>query len=157
MKKIISLVLVLLTLTACGKKTVEPCLFGISFTADIVCFNESYKGECVFSEDGILTFKITEPELLSGYTVTISDDKTTAEYLGLQFTPNEGNMPFSSVADTLFEKLTAAAGGKAEKRGEQFILEGDSYTLYISESGLPQKMLIPDERFIVYFYNATAL
>ncbi len=160
MKKIISLVLVLLMLTACSKKTAEPQLCGISFTADVTYYNENYKGECYFSEDKVLTFKINEPEIIAGYTVTVSAEGITAEYLGLTFTPNDGNMPFSSAVAQFYEKLCAAASAEeAKERGGEFKISGgkdaDSYTLYISETGLPQKILIPDERFVVYFYNAT--
>lgn len=162
MKKIISLVLILLTLTACSKKTAEPRLCGITFTADVTYYNENYKGECHFSEDKVLTFKITEPEIIAGYTVTVTEDGMTAEYLGLTFTPTDGNMPFSSAIAIFYEKLSAAvASGEAKEKGGEFKISGgkdaDSYTLYISETGLPQKILLPDERFVVYFYNATVL
>ncbi len=161
MKKIISLVLVLLTLTACsGKKTAEPRLLGITFLAEVTYYNENYKGECHFSEDKVLTFKITEPDILSGYTVTVSADNITAEYLGISYTPTESNMPFSSAVTKFYEKLVAASSGEAAKEKDGvFILRGgvdaDAYTLYISESGLPQKIEIPDDRFTVYFYNVT--
>lgn len=161
MKKILSLVLVLLTLTACQSKTAQPRLYGVSFTADVTYFNENYRGECHFSKDKVLTFKITEPEIISGYTVTVSESGITAEYLGLTFTPTEGNMPFSSAVALFYEKICAAADTEAVKEeGGEFKISGgkdaDAYTLYISETGLPQKILIPDERFTVYFYNATA-
>ena len=44
MKKILSLVLVLLTLVACSSKSaVKPKIYGIEFTADITYYNENYK------------------------------------------------------------------------------------------------------------------
>lgn len=163
MKKILSIVLVLLTLAACSSKAaVKPKIYGIEFTADITYYNENYKGECKISEDGVLTLKITEPEILSGYTVTVGKDLIKAEYLGIEFVPNLANMPFSSVMQDLHKTITdLAVSEAAEKKGDTYIIKGgkdaDSYTLYISPTGLPQSLEMPDERFRVYFYNATVL
>ena len=163
MKKILSLLLVLLTLSACGgKETVKPQIYGISFTADVTYYNENYKGECEISGDGSLTLKITEPEILAGYTVTINNDGIKAEYLGIAFTPNPSNMPFSSVMQDLYKKITEIAlCDAAEKKGDTYIIKGgkdaDAYTLYISPTGLPLSLDMPDERFRVYFYNNKVL
>ncbi len=164
MKKIISLVLVLMTLSACsGKTEVIPRLVGISFTADMTYFNENYKGDCVISPDGTLACKITEPESLSGYTVTLSKDGMTAEYLGITYTPTESNMPFSGVIGEFYEKLGTiiASGSSAQKKDDAYIIKGgedaDAYALYMSSTGLPQSLQLPDERFTVYFYNTTVL
>lgn len=162
MKKILSLMLILLTLTACsGKTEVTPCLTGIEFNADITYYNENYKGECSVKEDGTLKFTVTEPESISGYTVTLSQNGMTAEFLGLTFVPNENNMPFSGVAGDFYEKYMSAVRGeyKPSKKGDAYIIEGgnnsEAFTLYISPTGLPQKITLPDERFTVYFYNCS--
>ncbi len=164
MKKIISLVLVLVTLSACsGKTEVAPRLVDISFTADMTYFNENYKGDCVISADGTLICKMTEPESLSGYTVTLSKEGMTAEYLGITYTPTESNMPFSGVIGEFYQKFSAiiASGASARKNDDAYVIKGgkdaDAYTLYISSTGLPQSLQLPDERFTVYFYNATVL
>lgn len=163
MKKILSLVLVLLTLAACSSKSaVKPKIYGIEFTADITYYNENYKGECKISEDGTLTLKLSEPEILSGYTVTVGKDSIKAEYLGIEFIPNLANMPFSSVAQDIHKRIAEIAEAEsAEKKGDTYIIKGgkdaDSYTLYISPTGLPQSLDMPDERFRVYFYSAKAL
>ena len=163
MKKILALILVILTLSACsGKNDVKPTLKGISFNADITYYNENYKGECTISEDGALTLKITEPELLSGYTVMLNGEGITAEYLGVTFTPNLSNMPVSSVITEFYEKITELANSETvEKKGDTYMIKGgkdaDAYTLYISPTGLPQSLEMPDERFRVYFYNTTVL
>ena len=163
MKKVLSLLLVLLTLTACSSKAaVKPKIYGIEFTADITYYNENYKGECKISEDGVLYLKISEPELLSGYTVTVGKDDIKAEYLGIEFKPNLANMPFSSVIQDLYKVIGEIAKCEsAEKKGDTYIIKGgkdaDSYTLYISPTGLPQSLEMPDERFRVYFYNTKVL
>ena len=161
MKKLIPLFTLLLFITSCGKADVTPQLTNIGFSADICYYNENYKGDCTVSEDGAFKITLTEPESLAGYTVTVEKDKITAEYLGLSFTPTKNNMPQSSVMTEFYEKYTAAAQIPPEKKGDNLIIKGGdgigAYTLYISPTGLPQKMTLPDERFTVYFYNATVL
>ncbi len=164
MKKIISLVLVLLTLSACsGKTEVKPRLVGITFNADMTYFNENYKGECVISSDGALTCKLTEPESLSGYTLTLSKEGMTAEYLGITYTPTESNMPFSGVIGEFYENISEISSSEdsAKKKDDAYIIKGgkdaEAYTLYLSSTGLPQSLQLPDERFTVYFYNVTVL
>lgn len=156
MKKILCAILVLLTLAACsGKKEVAPLLCGISFSADVSYYNENYKGECTVSKDGALTVKITEPEELSGYTVKLSNEGITAEYLGLSFTPTANNMPASSVLSDFYRQYSAAAFSKepARSTGDGYRLSGEGYTLWLTAMGLPQKAELPDESFCIYFYN----
>ena len=164
MKKIISLVLILLTLTACrGDKEVTPRLLGISFDAEITYFNENYKGECVLSSDGVLTCRISEPDMLSGYTLTLSKEGMTAEYLGISYTPNESNMAFSGVIGEFYSKLNQiiSSAQTAQQKDDTYVIKGgedaDAYTQYISSTGLPQSLRLPDDRFTVYFYNTTVL
>ena len=161
MKKLIPLLITLLFITSCGKPTATAELLGISFTAEICYYNENYKGDCTVSADGVMQITLTEPESLSGYTVTVEKDKIRAEYLGLSFTPTKNNMPQSSVMTEFYEKYIAAANTAPEKKGDNLIMKGGdgiaAYTLYISPTGLPQKMTLPDERFTVYFYNTTVL
>lgn len=161
MKRIISLVIGLLLLSGCNKAEVAPTLNGITFNADITYYNESYKGECSVSEEGVMTLKITEPEVLSGYTLTAERDKMTAEYLGLSFTPTQNNMVFSGVFGDIYNCFCEIIDTKsnAKKTGDAYELSGGkeskSYTLTVSPTGLPQSLMLPDERFALYFYNVT--
>lgn len=164
MKKILSVVLCIFTLAACSNsKEISPVLGGISFNAELTYYNESYKGECTLSAENVLTCRITEPEILSGYTVTLSPEGAKAEYLGITYTPTESNMPFSGVLGEFYSTLTEIIGSeaKAEKKDGVYAVSGGkdaaAYTLYVSESGLPLSIELPDERFTVYFYNTTLL
>ncbi len=162
MKKILPFLLtiaLIFALSACKKENLKPQLCGISFTADMTYYNEVYKGECEIDEKGGIKLRLTEPEILSGYTVFVDGEGVRAEYLGISFTPPENSLPFSSVAKDFYKAVEKTLTGElaAEKSGEEYKISGgsgaESYTLYISPSGLPQKLLIPDERFSVYFYN----
>ena len=162
MKKILPLLLIPFILCSCGGKKVAVQLSSIAFTAEISYYNESYKGECKTDADGGLTVTVCEPESLSGYTVTLKGEQMTAEYLGLTFTPTENNMPFSGVLVKFYKTLRDISDSSAEavKKGDSYIFEGgegaESYTLYISPSGLPQKMELGGG-FTVYFYNVSII
>lgn len=162
MKKIVCLLIPLILLCSCGKKSeVKPNLLGVSFKGEIVYFNENYTCECAISQEGVLTAKIIEPEMLSGFVLTVSADKITADYLGISYTPTKNNMPFSGAIDTFYKALIDSSGQDktATLSGDEYIVKGEienlEYTLYISPTGLPQKLLLPDERFSVNFYNVT--
>ncbi len=161
MKKLFSVLILTILLCSCGKTAVTPQLTNIGFNADICYYNENYKGECTVSEDGTIKITLSEPESLSGYTVTVGSEGMTAEYLGLSFTPTENNMSEYSVMAELYNKYMSAAAEQPEKKGDTYVIKGgtgaDAYTLYISPTGLPQKIELPDERFTVYFYNARIL
>ena len=164
MRKIICLILPLILLCSCGKKSeVKPNLLGISFKGEIVYFNENYTCECTVSQDGILTAKIIEPEILNGFVLTVSADKITADYLGISYTPTKNNMPFSGAIDTFYKALIDSSGQDktVTLSGDEYTVKGKTedleYSLYISPTGLPQKLLLPDERFSVNFYNATII
>ena len=134
---------------------------GISFKGELVYYNENYSCECSVSQDGVLTAKIIEPEILSGFVLTVTKDKITADYLGIYYTPTTNNMPFSGAIDSFYKALQECCleDKRATLSGEEYILKGDvgdlDYTLYLSPTGLPQKLLLPDERFSVNFYNVT--
>ncbi len=162
MKKIICLLIPIVLLCSCGKKSeVKPQLTGISFDAEIVYYNENYACRCEISKEGNLTAKITEPELLKDFTLRVSRDGITADYLGITYTPTKGNMPFSGVVDSCYKALLECMEENitANFSNNQYTVKGDcedlGYTLHLSPTGLPQKLLLPDERFSVNFYNVT--
>ena len=162
MKKIICLLIPLIFLCSCGKKSeVRPLVSGISFKGEIVYYNENYSCECSISPEGVLTAKIIEPEILNGFVLTVAADKITADYLGISYTPTSNNMPFSGAIDTFYKALQDCSleDKRATLSGDEYTLKGEiediEYTLYISPTGLPQKLLLPDERFCVNFYNVT--
>ena len=162
MKKIIWLIIPLIILCSCGKKDkVSPMLTGISFEAQISYYNESYSALCDISKDGVLTAKITQPDILKDFILQVSSQGIKAEYLGITYTPTGGNMPFSGVIDSFYSVLKECMNQEtvATLSKEEYIVKGDfdqlGYTLYVAPTGLPQKLLLPDERFSVNFYNVT--
>ncbi|MBR6743534.1 MAG: hypothetical protein IKL94_03480 [Clostridia bacterium] len=161
MKRFFVVFILIFTLTSCSaKSSVEPQLKNISFVAEISYYNEVYSCDCVMSKEGELTAVIKLPETLEGFTLKVNSESVTAEYLGISYTPTDGNMPFSSVLEEFYKKLCLSESvGKAKKTDGVYKItagEGaDKASLYLTEAGLPIKLEMPDERFFAEFYNVT--
>ncbi len=163
MKRAISLILLVLTLTSCaGKEKIEPKLSNVSFVAEISYYNENYSADCTIDNEGKLKAVIRVPETLEGFTLTVSDKGVEAEYLGIKYTPTDGNMPFASVIKQVYDRLNLVSTmGETKKEDKEYIRsfgEGaEKTTLHLTEAGYPILLRLPDERFFIEFYNVTVL
>lgn len=163
MKRILAVVLLIFTLASCSKReAVEPKLSDISFVAEISYYNEVYSCDCVINSEKELTAVIKIPETLEGFTLKVGKDGVTAEYLGIKYTPTDGNMPFSSVIKQIYDRLCLVSESQEIKREDKTYKisagEGAEKTvLSLTESGFPILLSLPDERFYVEFYNVSAL
>lgn len=156
MKKIICLGLLLITLCSCGGgKEIKPQLSGISFTAEIVYYNEKYSLDGVISKDGEFTFEIKEPEELSGLKISLIDGQTKVDYKGLTYTPLEGTMPFAKVLDEFCAPIEEIIKDDTLLANSEGIIKGVGFTLTVSPTGLPLMLELPDERFTVKFLNVS--
>lgn len=156
MKKIcLVLTLVLLLCSCSSKREITPCLAGISFTAEIVYYNESYSLDGTISKSGELTAKMKEPEELSDLKIMISESGTVVDYKGLTYTPLEGTMPFAKVISELYKPIFETIKNETAVTSSDGILKGENFTFKLSPTGLPLELMIPDERFQVKFYNVT--
>ena len=134
----------------------------ISFTAKISYYNETYSADCTIDSDNLLTAVIKIPETLEGFTLKVSNDGITAEYLGIKYTPTDSNMPFAGVLEQTYERLIEVQSGEKVKKEDKTykitVGEGaDKAVLSLTEGGLPILLELPDERFFVEFYNVTIL
>lgn len=163
MKKICAVLILVVLLCSCsGKNAVEPKLKGISFVAEISYYNEIYSCECTMSNEGSLSAKVTLPETLEGFTLKVDSNGVTAEYLGITYTPTDGNMPFFGIIEEFYQGLCEAEkAGVAKKTDDGYKItcgEGaEQKVLKITEAGLPITLLMPDERFYAEFYSVTIL
>lgn len=163
MKKILAVVVLVLTLSSCSnKEAVEPKLNDISFVAEISYYNEVYSCDCSINSERELTAVIKIPETLEGFTLKVSGEGVTAEYLGIKYTPTDGNMPFASVLEQVYERFYKAADAgevkKADKSYKLSVGEGaEKAVLHLTEAGYPIMLELPDERFFVEFYNVSVL
>ena len=163
MKRVVCLILLVLTLVSCkSKEKIEPKLNDISFRAEISYYNEKYSAECIIDNENVLRAVIKIPETLEGFTLTVSEKGITAEYLGIKYTPTDSNMPFAGVLEQTYDRLLEVTKiGTVKKEDNTYKItvgEGaDKAVLSITEGGLPILLEIPDERFFVEFYNVTIL
>ena len=159
MKKIIGILLVILTLCSCGgKQEIKPRLQGISFTAEVTYYNEAYSLEGEILSDGTLQVAVTAPEELKGFNIHMINEDITVEYKGLTYSPIEGTMPFSGVMAELYAPIRQIVGSDIMADTEGKIKGGEgvrAYCFTFSPTGLPQKLEIPDESFEIRFYNVT--
>ena len=156
-KRIVSVLILIFLLSGCSGGKIEPRLCGISFRAVMDYYNESYSFEGRISDEGVLTATMTEPQELKNLEFTLDSQGTIVNYKGLTFTPVEGSIPFCRMIDEFYSKiselineqeLTVNSDG-AISRGKG----AKEFTLTLTPLGLPQTLKMPDERFIVKFYN----
>lgn len=160
MKKALVSILLVITLCACSGGEIKPCLGGISFTAEMVYYNESYSFEGELSVEGELTAVMTAPEELKDLKFTLNAEGTVVDYKGITYTPTAGTMPFSKTMESFYApvKEVLQGGLTADSKGILTLGEGvEAATFTLSPTGLPQKLEIPDKRFCVTFYNVSLI
>lgn len=156
MKKLLLVLSLILILCSCGaKREIKPQLSGISFTAEVVYYNENYLLDGVISKDGVFTAEIKEPDELCDLKITLNEDETRVDYKGLVYIPLEGSMPFAKVLQEFYTPVCEIIKGEPTIKGTEGILKGEGYTLTVSPTGLPLKLEIPDDRFTFKFYNVS--
>ena len=159
MKRILSLVFMLVLLCGCGEKTVTPVTRQISFTAKITYYNEQFVCDTKVDKNGVTEMTVKSPDSLKGLCFTVSKDKTVAEFLGLTYTPQTEEMPYFIVTRTLFELLDTVSGKKGKCEEENCVISGKvgerPFDLTLAPTGLPICAEIPDDSFTVEFCNMT--
>lgn len=159
MKKIFFILLSFLVLCSCSaEKNIQPRLGGIAFNAEMTYYNEVYRFEGEILSDGTLKATVTAPEELKELNFTINSEQTTVEYKGLTYSPVEGNMPFSGVMTDFYAPIREVMLSEkiADKNGSLIGGQGvRAYRFTFSPTGLPQKLEIPDESFVIRFYNVS--
>ncbi len=162
LKKVLALLFIIFILAGCGRtKQVASTLDGISFDADIEykdyeceCFVKAYGG-------GLFSCTVKEPETIAGTTVEYNGDELTVTYMGLNITP-QSPFPCENISDILNSIITkASAANTAEKRGDEYIVEGKSgkydYTITVTDAGLPIRLKCQEADLTVDFSNVTIL
>lgn len=166
MKKIfLCLTLSLLFLFGCSCKSREVTLTvrGISFSAEISYYNESYICNVNIDRNGKMTLTADSPEDLKGLTLTYTGNEVTAEYMGLTYTPRSGSMPLGNVAESIYgiigdiEKEVETAPATNGNCTVENNYNGKSYTFVFSPAGLPLSLEIPDSSFKILFNNVTVI
>lgn len=161
MKKIIPIILLVLSLAACGNnKEVTAVTEGISFNARCdfggsrsECFVKAYGG-------GNLSCRFSSPESVAGLTADFDGSQITLTYKELTY-PLSSPMPTENLAEIINRVVTSASGKAAETEDEKCTVNGTAgsypYTLILSETGLPISLSVPALDFYAEFSDVTIL
>lgn len=136
----------ILLFCGCSKKTVTPVIDNIRFNAHILYYNEQYVCAVRTYTGGNFDITVLEPEVLKGLAFTYRDNGVTANYNGIEYTPNADNAYFMGVSDYIREILLDLQQKTATETDEGFAISGKTgdfvYTVYFAGSGLPLKAVV---------------
>lgn len=161
-KKLICIVFVVLSLCGCSEKrsSVKPVLKGISFNAEITCYNECYTAACAVSEDGAISAEVTSPDELKGLKFAVKNGDITTEFDGISATEKLKDLPVCGAYTAMIDVLCDVMNSEdpvINDGNELFInagTENGKYRLSIAPTGLPLSLEIPDQGFKMEFFDA---
>ena len=163
MKRIATLIFCMLFLfCGCGeKKNVKPSLEGVSFDAKI-----SYAGyncQCSVKAYGGGNFSCTvkEPAVLKGTQINYNGEKVTVSFMGMDYEPPLP-LPCENITDILKTVVESARNGTGLINPEgHYDITGKTgrynYTVTVTESGLPVRIVCDEIKFTAEITNATVI
>ena len=166
MKKIISVLLFsVLFLCACkeSKVNITPVTMGISLTAELTYYNESYEAKVTVAKNGETDMEITSPDTIKGLAFHFNGDEVTAKYAGLEYKADFKSLPEGACCAKLYEILanTFNEDTTVTLEGDSYYIMVDSedlsYKLSLGATGLPISAEEKSTGFTVNFKNVTIL
>lgn len=165
MKKTLAVIfIIVIVLCGCSeKKKITPKLNNISFVAEITHYNEKITLETSFDSEGNMNAIVLKPEDFKSLEFNFKDDKVTAQFLGLTYTPKTGNLSVNHAARIIYDafcdaekhsKITIKKGENCEIKGET---EGRQYVLKFSPAGLPLSLELKNDGYKAVFNELRVL
>ena len=154
MKRIVSVILLLLLLCGCaGETKVEPVTRGITFNCEAVYYNENYECVCDVQKNGDMTVQFTWPADIEGLEFSFTKNGVKAHFRDLEYI-NDKVIFENSVATLIYDVLSMEEAIVLEE-DDVFYTEGVSkdfdYKLQLGATGLPIKITTdPDVAQIVF-------
>lgn len=162
--KVISAALIFCFLLGCNSNTgsnVTVNLRSISFTTDIVYYNENYTADCIIDSGGTFVAMLTSPENLLGLTVEYNGDAYKLKYNGIKISNAESFLPENSAISLLRFILANAQNLTPVKNDKNYEIKGKylgkDYTLIIAPTGLPILLKLPDFGLTVSFKKVSLI
>ena len=163
MKKALAVVLlIILVMCGCGKKNdIELKTKNISFVAEVSYYNESYSFKTKIDAKGNMSATVIKPDSFKDLTFDFSKGKTTAEFMGISYVPQNGKLPANNAAKVIYEAMIDVSSNKDvdEKDGKNFVAEGKidnrKYVFVFSPAGFPLSLELTDEGYKAVFNNLT--
>ncbi|MBQ0083915.1 MAG: hypothetical protein KBS52_04040 [Clostridiales bacterium] len=150
MKKILSCVFVFLLLCGCKAEKVEPVVGNIEFSAKFECDEQEFVCSCKSGEKGNFTAKFLEPQTVKGLEYVYTADDFSVKFEGLTYKPESKKSAFSGILNEMYAAFCDAAGKQADTEEKEFLLKGNNYKIFFSETGLPIKALIGKTEIIIF-------
>lgn len=145
MARWVSLVLaVCLICTGCAAPNTAPVVSGFRCQADITYGGASYAGVLDRTDPATATLTLHEPVAMSGLVMQWDGQAVHVQYMGMNMTVDEAELPVGAVIRVLCDTLDACAQGNVTSA----TVEGESacgpYTLCMdASSGLPLELRLP--------------
>ena len=156
MKKLLCLLL-FIPLIGCAQKTnIKPVTRNISFITEMTYYNEYYEMAVNINGSGDMSISILQPKELEGLVFNITNGKTTAEFSGIKINTNDN---YKTAAVNFIYSVLKTEKQEVFKSDNHFFTkgkcDGGEYKMYISEAGLPLKILDSGARFEIIIKNLT--
>ncbi len=152
-------VLLLVTLTACGKRggTVLPITGGFSARVAIAYGEQSLEGKLDVGDDGGLTLAFSAPKTLAGITLGWNGEQMTVQMGDVTVDVDPERVPESALMKSLLEvsnDVRALMQGEGLPNGYAVsrTVDGMTYTLtFDPDSGFPSSLVVPDQQLNATF------
>ncbi len=156
MKRIFSVILVLLLLCGCKNQTkITPLKTGITFSANATYYNETYECDCDIQKNGDMTVKFTYPTELEGLKFLFSKNGVSVNFKEIEYVSDKIVFE-NSVASLLYEVLSKD-NTEVYERDDVFYFEGVNndfeYRLEFGATGLPIKITTKPDIAKIEFKN----
>lgn len=154
--------IIMLTLSSCGQNVEQHTvtLKPISFIADFEYCNERYSCNCLTEDSGNVTVSFLEPDNLNGLSFGFHDGKSDITLNGISVDANKYFLPQCSAVSTICDIIKTCDGETLTKDNKNYrfcgSVDGYSFTLKTSPSGLPIMLTIPDLCICINFKNVKA-
>ncbi len=155
MKKIICVCLTLMFVcfvSACGAgTTVEPTVRNVKFSAKLL--EDGSECICTFDGDGNMTAISLKPENCEGMQSFYTPEGKKTTYLGIEYESGSAQEE-QSVSDFVYEAF-CSVDSRAQKSGTLYHVsvkkDANTYDLYFTPMGLPNKMTVNKQTEIEFF------
>lgn len=156
MKRVFSVILVLLLLCGCKSQTkITPLKTGISFSANATYYNESYECDCDIQKNGDMTVAFSYPTEIEGLKFVFSKNGVSVNFKEIEYVSDKIVFE-NSVASLLYEVLSKD-DIKVYERDDVFYFEGVNndfeYKLEFGATGLPIKITTKPDVAKIEFKN----
>lgn len=142
MKRLISVILLLLLCGCAGETTVKPVTKGITFQCEAVYYNESYECQCDVQQNGDMSVRFTWPADIEGLEFSFSKNGVKAHFKELEYI-NDKVVFENTVASLIYDVLSQEEVTVLEQ-DDVFYIEGVNkdfeYKLQLGATGLPIKI-----------------